>query len=121
MKGMNKTAAILAALLIGVALSVPALAAPMQNFESALVFLQKARMTSAVQVKSDSLRKAKEQLVLANYDRGGYRAAAITLTMQAMARVGEFKLDKANALIDHAVMKVKSAIQAIRQEASAKK
>jgi hypothetical protein len=111
MKGMIKAPAIVMALLIGAAVSFPAQATPKQNFEATLVFLQKARMTSAVQAKTDSLKNAKEQLVLAKYDRGGYRAAALTLTMQAIGKVGEFRLDRANALIDLAV----------RQEASAKK
>jgi hypothetical protein len=121
MKGMIKAFSIVTALLLGVAISCPAQAAPKQNFEAALVFLQKARLTSAVQAKTDSLKQAKEQLALAHYDKGGHRAAAMTLTMQAMAKVGEFKPDKANALIDLAILKVKRALVAIRQEASAKK
>ncbi|MBN2159399.1 MAG: hypothetical protein JW807_08380 [Spirochaetes bacterium] len=118
---LKKTSVIVLALLLGTAISFPAQAGPRQNFDAALVYLRKARMTSAVQAKSANLTKAKEQLILAKYDRGGYRASAMALTTQAIAKIGEFRLDRADELIDLAVMKVKSAIQAMRQEAAAKK
>jgi hypothetical protein len=110
--------AVLAAIMV---MAVCVSAGPLQQFQSALVFLQKARMTSAVQAKNENLKKAKEQLMTAQYDRGGNRAAALALTMQAIAKVGEFKLDKANQQIDMAIVKVKHAIHALKQETSAKK
>ena len=88
--------------------------------QSALVHLKKARMTGALQAKSDNLEKAKELLLTASYDKGGYRDEAVTFTIQAAARVGEFQIDKADQLIDRAIVKVKHAIQAITQEVSAK-
>jgi hypothetical protein len=103
------------------ALNVYASAGPLQQFQAAQIYLQKARMTAAVQAKNENLKKAKEQLMLANYDRGGYRAAALSLTMQAIAKVGEFKLDRANQLIDIAIVKIKHAIQTLNQETAARK
>jgi len=109
---------LMAAIVIGISGSAQADA--LQQMQSALVYLKKARMTNAVQAKNENLKKAKEQLMMANYNKGGYCAAAITLTMQATAKVGEFKIDKANQLIDMAIVKVKHGVQAIKQEASAK-
>jgi hypothetical protein len=120
---MNKAKKISALILMAVFFICSAVSAQkgsLQHMQSALVYLKKARITNAVQAKNENLRKAKEQLVMANYDKGGYCAAAITLTMQATARVGEFKIEKANQLIDTAIVKVKHGIQAIKQEASAK-
>jgi flavorubredoxin len=128
---MNKTKRIasyflIAAIVIGMSASAQESAlkqmqTALQQMQNALVHLKKARVTGAVQAKSENLKKAKEQLLTANYDKGGYRAEAITLTMQATAKVSEFQIAKANQLIDKAIVKVKHAIQAIKQEASAKK
>jgi len=121
---MNKSKRIAAHILVAaivISISAYAKESDLQHMQSALVHLKKARMTNAVQTKTENLKKAKEQLLMANYDKGGYRAAAITLTMQATAKVGEFQIDKANQLTDMAIVKVKHGIQAIKQEASAKK
>jgi len=121
---MNKTKRIAAYFLIAsivVGMSASAQESSLKQMQSALVLLKKARITNAVQAKNDNLKKAKEQLLMAKYNKGGYRAAATTLTMQAMARVGEFQIDKANQLIDKAIVKVNHAVQAIKQEASAMK
>jgi hypothetical protein len=121
---MNRTKKISACILVAaivIGISISAQAEALQQMQSALVYLKKARMTNAVQAKNENLKKAKEQLIMASYDKGGYCAAAITLTMQATAKVGEFKIDKANQLIDMAIVKVKHGIQAFKQEASAKK
>jgi hypothetical protein len=128
---MNKTRGmasyvLIAAMVVGMSASAQESAlkqmqTALRHMQSALVHLKKARMTGAVQAKNENLKKAKEQLLLAGYDKGGYRVEAVTLTMQATAKVGEFQLTKANQLIDKAIVKVKHAIQAIKQEAAAKK
>lgn len=111
------TTAVLAVL---IGLSLSAYAGPQQNFEKALTYLQKARATTAVKVKNENLKFAKEQIIQSKYARGGHGAAAVALIMQAIKYVNEFKLDKANGMIDSASVKVKHAIQAIKQEAAAK-
>jgi hypothetical protein len=121
MKKNIRVAAYFLIAVIAIGTSTSAQESALQHMQSALVHLKKARITNAVQAKNENLKKAKEQLLLANYDKGGYRASAITLTMQATAKVGEFQIDKANRLIDMAIVKVKHGIQAIKQEASAKK
>ncbi|MBN1498291.1 MAG: hypothetical protein JXA07_16075 [Spirochaetes bacterium] len=117
-KGKLITAVVLMAI---VALCGSLAADTLQRFQSALVFLQKARMTSAVQAKNENLKSAKENLLQANYDRGGNRAAALAHTMQAIARVNEFNLEKANREIDMAIVKVKHSILTLKQETQAKK
>ncbi len=109
-----------AALVACLVIAGQAYAGPLEHFESALVFLQKARITTAVQARSDDLRKAKEQLLLANYDRGGNTVAALGFTMQAIASVSEFRTDQANRQIDMAIVKVKHTVLALKQEAAVK-
>jgi hypothetical protein len=111
--------ALAAILLTG--LNVCVRAGSLDQMQNALIYLQKARMTSAVQQKTDSLKKAKGILLLVKADTEGYRDAAVALTMQAIARVGEFKLDKANMLIDMAIVKVKHGIQAMKQKSQVNK
>lgn len=118
---MKKTASIIITLVLGIMTGSMAMAGPLENMQGVLVFLQKARMTPAVQVKTRNLTRAKEQLTLTAYDGGGHRAAALVLTMQAIGSINEFKLDRANREIDMAIVKVKHAIQAIKQETAAKK
>jgi hypothetical protein len=110
------TAVILA--LMGIALI--AAAGPQQNLEKALVYLQKARATTAVKVKNANLKNAKDQILQSNYTRGGHGSSAVALVMQALSYVNDYKLDKANTMIDAAQVKVKRAIQAIKQEAAEK-
>lgn len=107
------------AVITGFSLSVQT--APHQQLQGAMVFLQKARMTAAVQAKVDLLKNAKDQLTLSKYDNGGHRVAAIALVMQAIAKVNEFKLDAANQVIDMAIVKVRHAIESAKQEAAAQK
>lgn len=109
------------ALLLTLMIAASLQADPLQNMQNALVFLQKARISGAVEVKTRNLARAKDMLAVIAYDRGGHRAAAITLTTQAMAMVNQYKLDKANQLIDMAIVKVKHAMLAIKQETAARK
>lgn len=106
------------AVLIGLSLSV--YAGPKQNFEKALVYLQKARATTAVKIKIENLKNAREQILQSKYTKGGHGAAAVTLIMQSIKYVNDFNLARANSMIDNASVKVKHAIQAIKQEAAAK-
>lgn len=118
---MKKTRTVFAAVLATlIGLTLPVNAGPQQNYEKALVFLQKARATAAVKVKNENLKNAREQILQSKYTGGGHGAAAIALIIQAIKYVNEFKLDKANGMIDSASVKVKHAIQAIKQEAAAK-
>jgi hypothetical protein len=118
MKYSRTIIAAVLALLVGISLS--AYAGPQQNFEKAHVYLQKARATTAVQVKNENLKNAKEQILQSKYTKGGHGAAAVALIMQAIKYVNEFKLEMANGMIDGASVKVKHAIQAIKQEATVK-
>ncbi len=120
MKRMKKTATIILIVALGIMIASAAQAGPLENMQGVLVFLQKARMTTAVQVKTRNLTRAKEQLTVTAYNGGGHRAAALILTMQAIGSVNQFKLDRANNQIDMAIVKVKHAIQAIKQETAAK-
>jgi hypothetical protein len=120
MKRTRKPVAIILAMALGVMIRTAVQAEPLENMQGALVFLQKARITSAVQIKTRNLNKAREQLTVTAYDGGGHRAAALALTSQAIGSVNEFKLDRANKQIDMAIVKVKHAIQAIKQETAAK-
>ncbi len=118
---MKQTRIITAAILtVLMGLSLSAYAGPRQNFEQALVYLQKARATTAVKIKNENLKHAREQILQSKYTRGGHGAAAVTYIMQAIKYVNDFKLDKANGMIDSASVKVKHAIQAIKQEAAVK-
>jgi hypothetical protein len=107
------------AVLIGFSLS--ASAGPQQNFEKALSYLQKAYSSTSASVKKDSLKSAKDQIIAANYSKGGYANAALALIVQAMQYMNETKYKNANTMIDGAMVKVKHAIQAIKQEAAAAK
>jgi hypothetical protein len=118
---MKKLALISLAAVLGIGIAAHAGSSDLQKMQSALVFLQKARMTSAVQAKKDSLMKARDLLVLVKYDRGGNRAAALASTIQAIARTGEFNLIKANQFIDLAIVKAKRCIESIRQASPAGK
>lgn len=106
------------AVLIGFSLS--AYAGPRQNFEKALSYLQKAYSSTSVSVKKNSLKNARDQIVAAHYSTGGYANAAIALIMQAMSYMNETKYKNANTMIDGAMVKVRHAIQAIKQETAAK-
>lgn len=121
MKRITKPASIILAMALGIMIGSVVMAGPLENMQSVLVFLQKARMSPAAQIKTRNLIKAKEQLTITAYDGGGHRAAALVLTMQAIGSVNEFKPDRANKQIDMAIVKVKHAILAMRQETAAKK
>src|SRR5512138_1399880 len=120
MKSTRKPVSIILAITLGVMIGTAVQAGPLENMQGALVFLQKARMTSAAQIKVRNLNKAREQLTATAYNGGGHRDAALALTTQAIGSVNEFKLDRANRQIDMAIVKVKHAIQAIKQETAAK-
>ncbi len=119
MKRGNKTAFIIPALVMGFLIVSTAQAGPLEDMQKALAFLQKARKTSAVQAKNQYLTRVKEILTVTSYDGQEDRAAALILTMQAIAGVNEFKMDKANRNIDMAILRVKHAIQSIKQKAAA--
>jgi len=121
MTGMMKTASLILAAVLGIMLGSAAQAGPLENMQAVLVFLQKARMSSAAPVKARNLVRAKEQLAATAYDGGGHRAAALALTTQAIDSANQLNMDKANRQIDMAIVKVKHAIQAIRQETAARK
>jgi hypothetical protein len=110
------------ALVLGVAImiSMPAYAGTQQDFEKALAYLKKARATGAVLVKNENLKKARELIVLSKYNTGNHGSAVITLINQAIKNINDFKLDKANIMIDGAIDRVRKAIQAIKQEAAAR-
>jgi hypothetical protein len=120
MKRIWKPVPIIIAAALGIMIGSAVTAGPLENMQGALVFLQKARMTADVQIKTRNLVKAKEQLTVAAYDGGGHRAAALVLTTQAIGSVNEFNLDRANRQIDMAIVKVKHAVQAKKQETAAK-
>jgi hypothetical protein len=118
---MKQTKIVITAVLAGlIGFSLSAYAGPQQNFEKALSYLKKAYSSTSVSVKKDNLKYAKDQIVAAQYSNGGYANAAITLIVQAMSYMNESKYKNANAMIDGAMVKVKHAIQAIKQEAAAK-
>jgi hypothetical protein len=113
----NALPAVVAALsLLFAATALRSQANPLRCMQNAIVFLQKARMTAAVPAKSESLGKAKEQLVLAMYDRGGYRMAALAFIAQAEEKAVQLNNNGANQLIDMAILKVRHGIQAYKQE-----
>ena len=64
MTGMMKTASLILAAVLGIMLGSAAQAGPLENMQAVLVFLQKARMSSAAPVKARNLVRAKEQLSL---------------------------------------------------------
>jgi len=121
MTGMMKTASLILAAVLGIMLGSAAQAGPLENMQAVLVFLQKARMSSAAPVKARNLVRAKEQLAATAYDGGGHRAAALALTAQAIDSVNRLDMDRANRQIDMAIVKVKHVIQAIKQETAARK
>lgn len=110
---------IIPALAAGLLIISTAQAGSLQDMQKALAFLQKARKTPAVQAKNQHLTKVKHILTRTAYDGQEDRAAALMLTMQAIAMVNEFKMDKANRNIDMAILKVKHAIQSIQRNAAA--
>ncbi len=120
MKKMKGTGPIMVAAVLGIMIMSTAKAGPLENMQGVLIFLQKARLTTAVQAKSENLIKAKELLAVTPYDGGGHRAAALSLTVQAIGNVNNFKLEKADQQIDIAIVKVKHTMQAIKQETAAK-
>ncbi|MBP7735400.1 MAG: hypothetical protein KA369_05440 [Spirochaetes bacterium] len=121
MKRGNKTVSLIIATVLGLLFVPIAKAGPLEDMQKALALLQKARKTSAVQPKKEHLTKVKEILTVTTYDGQEDRAAALILTMQAIAGVNEFKLDKANRNIDMAIVKVKHAIQSIKKKTAAQK
>jgi hypothetical protein len=115
--GMKQVKTVIAAVIVTlIGMSISVYAAPRQSIESALVYLQKARTATTVQVKIENLKNANDQIAGSKYSKGGYCAAAMGLITQAMTCVNESSLDMANKLIDSAMVKVKHALQAIKQE-----
>lgn len=121
MKRMRNTASIILVAALGIMIGSATQAGPLENMQAVLVSLQKARMTPAVQVRTRNLARAKEQLAATAYEGGGHRAAALALTEQAIGSVNQLNMDRANRQIDMAIVKVKHAIQAIKQENAARK
>jgi hypothetical protein len=119
MKKGKKPASIILAMVLGSLFISITKAGPLEDMQKALALLQKARKTSAVQAKNEHLTRVKEVLTATAYDGQEDRAAALILTMQAIAKVNEFKMDKANQNIDMAIVKVKHAIQSIQQKKAA--
>ena len=120
MKTTVKPVTIIITMLLGIVIGTAVMAAPLDQMQNALVFLQKSRMSSAAPVKTRNLERAKELLSTMDYNGGGHRAAALALVMQAIGSVNELNMNRANRQIDTAIVKVKHAIQAIKQEQAAK-